>query len=250
MGQSSDPKIRNGFLIADDLGKVRVEKPFLHRGLPKLQPLGPPYTFIREPLVLSLELANDKIIVRKAKTTKKLLLISMHFKSKAESYKDITGTQFETVRMEMAAGLLELVQKYKHQLPDTAAVLVLGDRNAGPRSASATILTGERKLRDFSAQGSCKLTRDLEPECASSFNYPLELIALFSQCQAQELKYCNGGSYRYKKQDQLIDDILVPASDLGLYLDNENRPRIGYTGKFYSGSDHRLLWVEIISAQG
>ena len=53
------------------------------------------------------------------------------------------------------------------------------------------------------------------------------------------------GSYRYKGNPELIDEILVPSMDAWMYRSQQGAETIGFVGDFFVGSDHKLLWVEL-----
>lgn len=245
LGESFDPEIRNGFLVSSSAGRLDQVLSLLHENLPKLQPLGPSSSFIRAPLGIIIRPDWPRLGCSGAKRPDQLFIVNIHFKSKADSFKDPTGTKFETVRMEMAAGLLNIVRRYQKKLGRDAAIIVLGDRNSEQGSASTEVLSGERALEEFSRGGGCKLDDRLQPLCEAAAGQPPVLVGLLARCSAASQKQCQGGSYYYKGEHQLIDEILVPPADLPLYTRDDGSVAAGFIGRFYKGSDHRLLWADL-----
>ncbi len=251
VGESFDKYIRNGFLVAASAGVVKETKDFLTERVPKLNPLGPNVHFIRSPLGLLLSVNGAVIGGCQGKPIRNIFLIVMHFKSKSDSWKDPTRTDFEASRMETAEALRTIALREQKRLGDETAVLVLGDRNSPPQSASARILAGELTLEDFSRERKCRLSEELEPDCPPqvAFRQP-DFTGLFVKGHPLRRHPVRSGAsrvgtYRYKNQQEIIDEILVRNVDLPLFMRDNRQPAVGLTGTFNKGSDHKLLWAEV-----
>lgn len=233
VGHSRD-RIRNGFLVVgDELQHVQVET-LDDVGLPRLQPKGPPHYFRRPPLRLIAHL--------KSETKTELVLFNMHLKSKADGWKDASGTQFEALRMEMAEALR---LQAKDQVAASRIVMVLGDRNTSETAAAAMILEGVRELRDFQ-EGGCSLDAELQPRCPASQGLrPPEFTALLHEANKRCASCPRLSSYRYRGNVSLLDEILVHRSALPRLVDGRDRLRVGTSGVFSRGSDHKLLWAAV-----
>lgn len=240
-GDSLDSHIRNAFLVAEDLGRVVEVRQYLRSVLPKLQPLGPAPNYTRGPVGILLELAPR---FRREGKPARLYLVTMHFKSKANGWKDPTGTEFETLRMEMAAGLYRDVAEDVRRFGRDTLVFILGDTNSDWNSASAEILQGVRELKDFSKAGGCRLNDHLEAVCPGVKHRPL-FVPLFSYRRESSGDKAALGSYRYRGKWQQIDEILIQSAQLDYVLRSTGTPAIGMKGKVNRGSDHLLLWVEV-----
>lgn len=237
VGDSYDQFIRNGYLVAEDLGQVEIEN-FSDEPLPRLQPLGPIGRFIRSPLALKLTLSS-----KESAAPKKLFILNIHFKSKSRADKDPTGTAFETVRMEMAEAVRTLIAKKKKEATTDTIFVALGDRNADSESATAEIMSGERLLDDFGKNGSCQLDTDNNPECTTGERRP-ELMGLFWLRRERYPEEYRGGTYLYKRQEEILDEIYVLPEDLEFLKRPSGRFAIGIDGEYYKGSDHKLVWAE------
>lgn len=234
VGESNSTHIRNGFLIASGIGEVIEEKSFSNVTLASLQPLGPVKRFLRGPYALLIRVPKSGKAAEK-----KFFVVTMHFKSQSDGYRDITGLSFETLRMEMAETLRRIVEEETAE--HNAIAVILGDRNAASGFASADVLSGRRELSDFFHSASCEVPKNRVAMCK---NPPrarrfVELLELFGEKTGKSL-----ASYEYRKKQEILDEILVPASQIALFADTRGVPRVGTTGAFYRGSDHRLVWAE------
>ncbi|HQH28090.1 MAG TPA: hypothetical protein PLP17_11885 [Oligoflexia bacterium] len=248
-GDSFDRYIRNGFLVAADVGWIVRRQDFLYHGLPKLQPLAPADNFIRGPLLLQIALSSARV-KGLSSPVNNVIVLTMHFKSKAESYKDASGTLFELLRMQMAAGLRDIVLREQQKLRHDGVLIILGDRNSDEGSAATEILLGKRELKEFVVGGGCRINKQLEADCAGALYRAPVLTGLLARCREQGVPVCAGGSYRYKGQWSLIDEILVRTEDTALFMDNKGAVKAGFLGQFAQGSDHRLLWAEMRLERG
>lgn len=242
LGESRNDRIRNGFLLSDRAGSVLSSRSFFRRSLPALETRGPAQSFMRGPLALLLEVkpATGALPLR-------LIVINLHFKSSYNGWKDPSGTNYETTRMEMAEavreGAREMVRGYDKRVP----IIILGDRNASEFSATSAILSGERRLEDFRIPGRCKLDQENEPECGKLPRRERQFIPLFATKYRENKGWFSQteGSFRYRNKDEFIDEILIDPADLEMVKRGDGELNIGLVGEFYRGSDHKLLWAEL-----
>ncbi len=237
VGDTRDGRIRNGFIYETSIGEVLKIKSFARRSVPKLQPLGPVRYFARGPLLLRLQVPSQE-------GARVVSLFSIHFKSKANSWKDPTKTKFETLRMEMAEEMRELVQEEQQEIGKEGVVLVLGDRNSGINSATANILEGENLLEDF-LSANCSLTRELEPKCLKQVKRSLQLQGIVEARFGKLITKNLLGSYRYKSKYYLLDEILISSDNFWMVRDKKGEVVAGMVGKFGRGSDHMLLFTDL-----
>ena len=246
VGSNESDQIRNGFLVSTQSGKVLEREEYWGENLPRLSPLGRPSRFTRAPLALLFEVtAEDNSKLR-------VLLVNVHFKSKSGGWKDPTGTDYETVRMEMAEGVRTWVTKLEARLGEETIVVILGDRNSTAGSASVEILSGLRHLSQFGSGGGCRLDPVLEPECDGVGYTKQEFVGLL-ELKNKALQNAHDrkpfriteGTYRYRGELSILDDIMVESSDVELFSDGRHVPEVGTVGVFNEGSDHKLVYVDL-----
>ena len=248
LGESFDEEIRNGFLVAEDVGKVIEVKDFLKKDLPKLQPLGPAQHFGRGPLGLLIELASEVKQAASVPMPERLFVINIHFKSQSGSWNDASGLRFETVRMEMAAGIRDEVEKAAKQYGSKTALIVLGDKNSDYNSASSSILSGELELGNFTKNSLCSVDETLIPVCRFKKKNEADMISLFGIAKDKSPEPSKFGSYMYKKHYNLLDDIFVKKDFKSLFIRSDGTIAVGFKGTLNKGSDHLLLWAELGAA--
>jgi hypothetical protein len=237
VGDSQDKYIRNGFIVADDLGKVVGFKSYWRESLPRIQKRGRPRSFVRGPVSLEVVLAQPRFGIER------LLLFSVHLKSKSNSWKDPTKTDFEVYRMESAQAVRRIALDAFAKRPKGTMLMLMGDRNSEESSASADVLEGRYLIADFHKD--CKLREKTEVDCVSQPNHRPELVGLFEARKQSDPQRYRKGSYRYKRRDTLIDEIYVLPEKLSMFRGENASWRIGFEGDYYKGSDHLLLWAEI-----
>jgi len=227
VGESQFDEIRNGFLLNEASAKILYSGSTPDGALPKLNPLQRSRSATRRPFALLLDVASTK---------KDLLLVNIHLKSKVGGFKDSSGLDFETLRMESSEQTrefaLELAKESKKN-QDLVSV-ILGDRNSRPKSATDLILQGRLRLADF--QAGCSVTSDLEPGCAPS--KPVVFEPTFAPRTTR-------GSSKFRGQEELIDEIYLNASYLEQLRASRKNLEYGLTGEFFKGSDHKLVWVDL-----
>ena len=235
IGESHDRYIRNGFLLRDDLGKVHEVRQFYRMRLPRLRSgRSAARRYSRGPLGLLIQLPKRRLFV-----------VTMHFKSMRNSDRDSSGTKFEDRRLEMAAGLRESVLRAAAEYGPDVVPVVLGDRNSADDSASAAVLEGVRTLTDFTSSR-CEVDEKLRADCGNTPERDYQLRGLFAYRKNQFPGRYRGGSFRYKKREQLIDEILLEPRHLKHVTRADGTIAIGFAGQFYKGSDHKLLWAELL----
>lgn len=233
VGDTRDKRIRNGFLVKKTKGKVGSVTSYARHLLPKLSRRGPGGSFSRGPLVLEFE--HDGRI---------LLVINVHFKSKFESWKDPTKTQFEALRLEMAEAVRDIAQEElaKHRKKEPV-ILIVGDFNSNRLSSTARVVSGELKLDDF--RRDCRIAKDLTPRCQSKKLDDSRFIRLFDLRARQEPELDELYSYRFRGKGSLIDEMMISAEHIGLVTTQGSGLSIGMQGHLRKGSDHKLLWLEL-----
>ena len=171
----------------------------------------------------------------------------MHFKSQRNGWKDPAKRNYESIRMEMASGLrsyaIEKASDY-----DESTLLILGDRNNDIGAASVEVMTGELELKDFSANSSCRVTKSLKPSCNGVSPREPKLIPLFEYRRENSSKRIKKprGSHKYKGKEHQLDEIYILPKDLPRVVRKTKQVAIGFEGQFYKGSDHKMLWVELL----
>ncbi len=230
VGESQHDEIRNGFIIRERFARLISIFSTEDYEVPKLNPLQRSRSITRKPLAILLDVAETK---------RDLLLVNIHLKSKARGFKDPTGLEFETLRMEgaeqvrdFALGSDRAAEKEKREV----ITLILGDRNSRPLSPTDEILMGRRPLKEFRSH--CQVTADLRPECGSSSPQPISFQPLLSP----RLRV---GSTKHRGREELIDEIYVESQYLDSLALKKLELDVGAVGEFNKGSDHRLLWIDL-----
>lgn len=234
-GRSKNKYSTNGFLVAEDAGTVEDVQSHWRQRLPKLQPRGPSATFTRGPLS----------IVLKRPSGSKVVLVSFHFKSRHQSWKDHTRTDFESIRMQEAAGLRSIIRSLRREYGREVEVIALGDRNSGADSAAADILRGSRMLSDFDSPRKCRLSPEETAECDALPEKPSDLVDLFALRQTEHPRKYTKGSFRYRGKESVFDDIHVTPGLLSRVRRADGTLAIGFRGQFLKGSDHKLVWARV-----
>lgn len=246
LGNTRDNFIRNGFIIRKSIGNEIFVRSHGNRLLPKLQALGSNGRHLRDPLAVAIRtrfksgLGSNEVI---------LYLLNIHLKSKAQNWKDPTSTRYEITRMEMAESIREIVMddtadlngNSRSLLSPNVVQIVLGDRNSPPTSASASILRGELILSDFQSPLGCRVAKDLQAACQSPLSRQPLLIDLLNSSTTSP----NKNTYRYKGEEEILDEILVASDDLAYFKTKDGVSRVDTMGGFSRGSDHRMVWAEM-----
>jgi endonuclease/exonuclease/phosphatase family metal-dependent hydrolase len=235
VAKTNDRYISNGFLLRTSKVKILEEKHYYRYPLPALRrSFGAPNHFSRGPFGVLLEFLDG---VEK----RKIFVLTMHFKSRRNSFTDPMKTNYEGLRVEMSAALQTIaMEEAKNFNPDS--LIVLGDRNADELSASSDVLSGKREFADFRS-GSCIIDSSFQADCNSSTQKELKLVGLLEKFKkaTSEAK----GSLRYKGREFLYDEILIRPEDLEQAKDKYGHLMVGFEGEIGKGSDHRLLWVKL-----
>lgn len=234
LAKTNDKHIRNGFLV--DISRAEVEdfESFYRMVLPAFNRYGPIRRFPRGPA---------GVLLKDKKTSKKYYVLTYHFKSKVDGWKDLSGLNFELFRIENAEGLRQIVLDKRKQLGESVNLIALGDRNAHSEAASSHVLSGKLRLEDF--QGPCMVTKELEPSCQPELSHNGELAAVSEIAHRNRPGQPRVNSYRYKKEVMLYDDIYIRPDQKTNLLPNEIERRFGSEGEYNRGSDHLLIWVRV-----
>jgi hypothetical protein len=243
-GSSNDPCIRNGFLFAVDAVSMINKWDLASAKLPRLSPADRRGFFSRGPVAALFEVIAKRRLAVGA--PRRLFLFSFHLKSKSDGWKDKTKTQYEGLRMLQAEGLRNEALRLRDSVAEHAVVILLGDRNSEETGAASELLSGALLLTDFTQGGSCTLGPSLRAACGKRPLRERKFLGLFEEKQRRSGLLSSRqrqGSYFYRKSEQLIDEILV-EEDYHRFFENQSGvPRAGFTGEFFHGSDHKLLWA-------
>lgn len=240
VGPTNDPFSRLGYLVALDRAEVLNKVSYYKVELPKLTEEEKPRLFSRGPLELQIQVKGIENSLPKTVT-----LINFHFKSKSGSSKDPSRTGWETYRMTMAEALRRIIES-RHATAlksgDTL-LLVAGDRNSHWDSASAEILEGRVRLRNFQGEGQCRISNRGIPLCAPGIASQQVLFSfLINDPETKQLP----GTHRYKKVYSWLDDILAPADTLKFAratFDSEGNYDSGVVYDHSAASDHAMTYV-------
>ena len=236
VGDSRDRRIRNGFIYNAKKIEVIDLESYARKPIPKLEALSPLRYYSRGPFVLV-----AKVKPGDGKPIKEVAIVNVHFKSKADSYKDPSKTKFELRRMEMAEGARKLADKYENE---DRITLIAGDLNSRRNSSSAEILAGERVLDDFRRSSGCRVDKDLSSDCGRRLRSS-SFVRLFDSTLDRGRSIGAKGSFRYKGMFEQIDEILISDEDLKFVQKSDKSLNVGLSGVFGKGSDHKLLWTKL-----
>lgn len=227
VGKGRDSFITNGYLIAQDFGSLLGIKSHLRKSLPRIFKKGPSRTFLRGPLEARFKLPF---------LNRNLSIYNIHLKSKRNGWKDPTKTNFEIARAESAQAIRDIALKNKNDF-----VIVIGDRNNSKDKASDEVLEGRIELEDFADGGSCKILKNEYPKC-KKLRKP-KLLGLFGLLKERFPKKFRG-THKYKGRESVLDEAFILPTDLSL-VSSGKKLNIGTAGRYYKGSDHKMIWLEI-----
>lgn len=242
LARSNDKYSRVGFLVAKDRAEVLDTVSYSRVELPKLIEGERPRFFTRGPFEIQL-----KVKARGKNKTKKINIITFHFKSKSGGFKDPAKTNWEILRMQSAEALRSIVEnRFKKSLIDGEQILILlGDRNADLDSASARILKGTHTLSMFSGKAPCRLSKKGVPLCQSGVVRPPVFVSVLTDdAETSRLQ----GTYMYQNTYSWVDDILVAVPSLPFTWENfavEGNYNSGISDVYPQASDHSLSYVKI-----
>lgn len=259
VAETNDQRIRNGFLVNDKIGKPQRTFSFNRAYVPSLDSMSPQRRFSRGPFGVWLSVPSmdasrmgDTEAQNQPTNTRTIAILTFHLKSQWGHWKDPSKTAYENMRMEMAEGLRRIARDIAADIGEGGVVLLLGDRNASYDAPSSLILSGENILADFIKDGKklCGVTQQLESTCVGDKRYPAYFLDLFAyKMQLLHSRPTDIGSdlwsFEFKGRRQLYDEIYIEAEDSWIAKDNNGVPSIGALGDKNSGSDHRLMWVDL-----
>lgn len=243
VGSSKDKFFHNGFLVARDRATILSSTSYSNVALPKISEKSRSRFFLRSPFEIQLEVKG-----RGDSPGKNVVLVNIHFKSKAGSSKDPTGLEWETYRMEMAEGLRRVIEKRHAKSFESGEplLLVVGDRNSNFDRASAMILEGKVTLDNFRKEGTCRLDARGIPACKGILVRSGQ--KLFSVLLGDRDTRNSPGTFTYKKQFSWLDDILIPQSGLHFAQelnDSEGNYGSGVVYEPKEASDHAMVYVKL-----
>lgn len=241
-GNTNDPALRNGFLVAKDRATIENRTSYEQVELPKLSEKQKTRLFSRGPFEVQLRVKG-----RDGSSSKNVSLITFHFKSRAGKGRDPAELEFETYRMEMAEALRRIVtSRFQQSFTSGASLLLLlGDRNSHFDTASAKILDGTLALKHFQEAGQCRISKRGVPLCKPATALAQQLFSVLTNDPQTKLLT---GTFHYKDEYSWLDDILMPAPSLDYA---RSSPLI--EGDYDSGiflepkeaSDHALVYVRL-----
>ncbi len=239
VGEGPERPIRNGFLIRKNSAELLDTAIFPTENVPKLSLLKPAQRYPRSPLQVTL-----RVLGRENKPTRRVVLLTMHFKSKVDGWRDPTQTLYEAFRMEMAEGLRTIAERELEKSPESIVIL-LGDQNNDEQSATAAILRGDKLLLDFQEGGACKLDERHLPRCDKSVMHEPKFVALLEEAYRKGARYGDVATYLYRGELSIIDNIYVSPQCLWMFHRSDGGVAVGVKGNFRRGSDHKLVWTEL-----
>ncbi|MGI6524480.1 MAG: endonuclease/exonuclease/phosphatase family protein [Bdellovibrionota bacterium] len=240
VGDSNDPNLRSGYLVASDSAQIIKTNSYYKTELPKLSAGQKQRRFSRGPFEVQLRVGRQQ--------QKILVLENIHFKSRSSRWgSDPAGLEFETARMEMAEALRQIVKvKYGELVRSGEVILVLlGDRNGNYDTAAAKILEGKLTLKDFKRGGACVVTKKGMPLCKEKAKAERSLYSVLINDPKEAAL---SGTLRYRKKYYWLDDILLPKESLKYALEKKGKKGNFKSGLVYypeNASDHALIWVEL-----
>lgn len=242
VGPSNDPKSRVGFLFAKDKTELMSSLTYNNVELPKLSPNQKPREFSRGPLEIQLRVKGAE-----GAASKLVTLVNFHFKSKRGGGGDPAELEWETWRMEMAEAVRRVVESrhaQSFQSGDTILV-VLGDRNSNFDVASAKILEGTLRLRNFQDTAPCRLSNRGVPLCQAGMTSPQRLFSVLTTDPQTKIL---AGTFKYGKEYSWLDEISMPSDSLRYAwttFDSLGDYDSGVLSDYADASDHSLVWVKL-----
>ncbi len=241
-GNSNDPTLRNGFLVAKDRATIETKASYEQVELPKLTEEQKTRLFSRGPFEVQLTVKG-----RGGSASKTVSIITFHFKSKGGKGRDPAELEFETYRMEMAEALRRLAYaRYRDAFTSGKTLLVLlGDRNSHFDTASAKILEGSLNLKDFQKDGACRLSKRGVPLCKAGNATPPKLFSVLTGDPQTKLLT---GTFKYKDEYSWLDEILMPVPSLDYARMNvleEGDYDSGVVSQPEAASDHSMVYVRL-----
>lgn len=242
IGETTDSKMRVGFLVAKDKAEILATLSYARVELPLMTPKDKPKLFSRGPLEIQISVRGQG-----EAPSKVVNLINLHFKSKHGGQDDPAALEWETSRMQMAEALRRIIEdRFSQAFANTKTpLIVMGDRNANFDVASAKILEGSLLLKNFQGDGPCRLSKRGVPLCKPGTASPQRLFSvLLGDPETKALH----GTFKYQGVYSWLDDILMPAETLPYAWE-----RFDSTGNYSSGvisqpegaSDHYMVWAKL-----
>jgi hypothetical protein len=238
---SNDRRLRLAFLVAKDRAEILSTLSYSRVVLPKIAEKQKPREFARGPYEIQLQVKS-----RGESRSKRVTLVTFHFKSRRSLKADPTALEWETYRMEMAEALRRIVENRHNDTFRTgeSILVLLGDRNSNFDTASARLLQGTLTLKHFQ-EGICRLSSRGVPLCQGGNTRPQ---VLFSAFESDKNFFGMRGTYTYKKVYSWLDDILLPAESLRYGWSGyatEGDFAAGVVSAYGEASDHSLVYLRL-----
>ena len=226
VGPSNDKSLTLGFLVDSSLFDLKDVRSHHRTILPTLALRQRPRRFARGPLEITLRPRDGR--------GRQLVLFNFHFKSKYAGYRDPAKLLWEGQRMESAEALRRIaIKRFEKLQRSDPIVVLLGDRNSEPSSASGHILRGELELGDF--RKGCQAEASGAIFCPKALFDSVRVHSVFDESARQRL----GGTHRYRGKANWIDDILMIGQS------SQQRREAGIVWQPRNASDHALIYVRI-----
>ena len=227
--------IRNSFILRSDLGENAKVESFTKMQLKTYGKRTRVAYFTRAPALLKIKLSSLN------ESPKNIYVLNFHFKSKVDGYQDASNTQFESLRMQEADTLRDLALSISKPLSKDDLFVITGDRNSEADDAASDALEGEVTIADYGSS-SCKISREsLRAICGGKkLKNSKKFIPLLEHYHWGKNHKWQFATYRYRKNYDIIDEILARPVDLDKISSESD---IGVMGDFNKGSDHKLVYA-------
>jgi len=215
--------------------------------------------FARGPLALTLHLPG-----REGKLARQMYLLNFSLREDVARPKTtkqpITTVDAEVLRLQMAEGIRQIIERQKNtNSAEPPIIVALGDRDNFRKSASAQVLEGRLRLRDFKAEGACKLEPPDKAVCTEVAKLGVVFFGVLESSYHNNLSIYRTplsqlkqpkNSERFNRvspKGELLTDIFLLQEDLPLVLehqDYEGHYAVGYQKLSNGLKESPLLWVD------
>lgn len=236
IADSNDSWNRNAFIYNSRKFELIGHKSWNKQSLPKLDIRSSPWSHTRGPFSL--------VLKSKTANAPHLVLVNYHLKSKASSWKDPTGTSYELARVLASAGIREILNKESRSEQGGSFIkILLGDRNSNVSGGASEILSGRLKLKDFSKEGSCRISPEGTALCPPDKYRRPNMLPLIQKVSSETSK--DNFTYKMGKRGDILDEIYLDVIEEPRVRDKSGKLLVGVMGEYRKGSDHLMPWARI-----